>query len=78
MGLAKTIKTVCYLGKRGQASAQRRLSESLRLADGAERQGVLVRFRGDAEIDDYYDEAGVWAGLSGELGDGSYMEYRRL
>jgi hypothetical protein len=54
------------------------LSESLRLADGAERQGVLVRFRGDAEIDDYYDEAGVWAGLSGKLGDGSYMEYRRL
>ncbi len=34
--------------------------------------------RGEAEIDDLYDEAGVWSGLKGKLKDGSTMEYRRL
>lgn len=34
--------------------------------------------RGEAEIDDFYDEAGVWSGLRGKLRDGSTMEYRRL
>ena len=34
--------------------------------------------RGEAEIDDWYDEAGVWAALSGKLKDGSTMEYRRV
>lgn len=34
--------------------------------------------RGDAEIDNTYDEAGVWRALRGKLEDGSTMEYRRL
>lgn len=33
--------------------------------------------RGEAEIDDYYDESGVWQALSGKLDDGSKVEYRR-
>lgn len=34
--------------------------------------------RGEAEIDDFYDDAGVWSSLRGRLKDGSTMEYRRL
>ncbi|WP_340647512.1 DUF6134 family protein [Phenylobacterium sp.] len=34
--------------------------------------------RGEAEIDDFYDETGVWAALKGKLEDGSRIEYRRL
>lgn len=33
--------------------------------------------RGEAEIDDFYDEAGVWTALKGKLKDGSILEYRR-
>lgn len=36
------------------------------------------RLRGEAEIDDTYDEAGEWKGLKGKLDDGSTVEYRRL
>lgn len=34
--------------------------------------------RGEAEIDDFYDEAGVWSALKGRLQDGSMLEYRRV
>ncbi|MES2341164.1 MAG: DUF6134 family protein [Pseudomonadota bacterium] len=34
--------------------------------------------RGEAEIDDFYDEAGVWTALKGRLKDGSILEYRRV
>lgn len=34
--------------------------------------------RGEVEIDNFYDEAGVWKGLTGKLEDGSRMEYRRI
>lgn len=50
----------------------------LRLADGSSIAGVCVRFSGDAEIADYYDQDGVWAGLVGKLKDGSALAYRRL
>ena len=33
--------------------------------------------RGEAEIDDWYDEASVWTALKGKLKDGSMLEYRR-
>ena len=33
--------------------------------------------RGEAEIDNWYDEAGVWTALKGKLEDGSRIEYRR-
>jgi hypothetical protein len=37
-----------------------------------------VTIRGEAEIDDYYDEAGAWQSLTGKLDDGSKVEYRRI
>lgn len=37
-----------------------------------------VTIRGEAEIDDYYDEAGAWSSLTGKLDDGSKVEYRRV
>jgi hypothetical protein len=44
----------------------------------AARNGAMWSIRGEAEIDDWYDEAGVWTRLRGKLKDGSTMEYRRL
>ena len=37
-----------------------------------------LSFRGDAEIQDFYDEAGTWIGLIGKLTDGSRLEYRPI
>lgn len=37
-----------------------------------------VTIRGEAEIDDFYDDAGAWQALTGKLDDGSKVEYRRL
>jgi hypothetical protein len=34
--------------------------------------------RGEAEIDDWYDDAGAWTALKGKLDDGSALEYRRI
>ncbi|WP_372784885.1 DUF6134 family protein [Phenylobacterium sp.] len=36
------------------------------------------QIRGEAEIDDAYDETGAWLSLTGKLDDGSRIEYRRL
>lgn len=44
----------------------------------AVRKGATWSVRGEAEIDDTYDAAGVWTALRGKLKDGSTMEYRRL
>ncbi|HEX4096317.1 MAG TPA: DUF6134 family protein [Caulobacteraceae bacterium] len=37
-----------------------------------------LSFRGDVEIDDFYDDTGTWVGLIGKLSDGSRMEYRPI
>lgn len=37
-----------------------------------------LSFRGEVEIDDFYDDAGTWVGLVGKLSDGSKMEYRPI
>jgi len=37
-----------------------------------------LSFRGDADIQDFYDEAGTWTGLIGKLADGSRLEYRPI
>lgn len=36
------------------------------------------QIRGEAEIDDFYDEQGAWLALKGKLEDGSRLEYRRV
>jgi hypothetical protein len=43
----------------------------------AARKGDTWSVRGEAEIDDTYDESGVWTALRGKLKDGSMIEYRR-
>ncbi len=48
------------------------------LADGSSRRAEAVVFRGDASIEDWYDQDGVWTALKGRLKDGSELEYRRL
>lgn len=42
------------------------------------QRGPATRWtvRGDAEIDNWYGESGVWAALRGRLPDGSELEYR--
>jgi hypothetical protein len=52
--------------------------KSILLVDGSSRNAQGVAFRGDASIEDWYDEDGVWTGLTGRLKDGSMLEYRRL
>ncbi|THD68748.1 DUF6134 family protein [Phenylobacterium sp.] len=37
-----------------------------------------VTIRGEAEIDDFYDETGAWQSLTGKLDDGSHVEYHRV
>jgi len=48
------------------------------LADGRQVEGQMWSLRGEAEIDNWYDRAGVWTGLKGRLEDGSRIEYRRV
>jgi arylsulfatase A len=48
------------------------------LADGRQVEGQVWALRGEAEIDNWYDKAGVWTGLKGRLEDGSRIEYRRV
>ncbi|AWM78452.1 DUF6134 family protein [Phenylobacterium parvum] len=48
------------------------------LADGRQVEGQVWALRGEAEIDNWYDRAGVWTGLKGRLEDGSRIEYRRV
>ena len=50
----------------------------VRLANGADLPATRIVFRGEAEIQDFYDQAGTWTGLIGKLKDGSTIEYRRL
>jgi hypothetical protein len=47
------------------------------LADGRSVEAQVWSLRGEAEIDNWYDRAGVWTGLKGRLKDGSVIEYRR-
>lgn len=65
-------------GKLLAIQARRLGQETIRNARGEPLQAVRWSIRGDAEIDNWYDEAGVWAGLKGVLPDKSVMEYRRL
>lgn len=37
-----------------------------------------LTFRGDADIQDFYNDAGTWIGLIGKLKDGSRLEYRPI
>ena len=63
-------------GKLLRLEATRRTGDSPPgAAVGAATHWVL---RGDAQIDDWYDQAGAWIALSGRLNDHSIMDYRRV
>ena len=66
------------LGKIMKVRTARAGRESVQLADGRSIQATRWTIRGEAEIDNWYDAAGAWAGLRGRLEDGSTMIYRRL
>ena len=65
-------------GKLLKLSVRQRGPETIILGDGRSLSAQRVSFTGDAQIDNWYDEAGVWTALRGRLDDGSTMEYRRL
>ncbi len=46
-------------------------------AKGARLNGVHWMLRGDQQIDEWYDDNGIWGGLRGVLPNKSIMEYRR-
>lgn len=56
----------------------RLLRVSARRGPGGSIAAVRWSLTGDAQIDDWYDEAGTWVALRGKLPDGSTMEYRRV
>ncbi len=66
------------LGKIMKVRAARAGRETVQLADGRSIPATRWTLRGEAEIDNWYDAAGAWAGLRGKLEDGSTMIYRRI
>ncbi len=52
--------------------------DTVTLANGAKVPADHWAVRGKQEIDDWYDEAGVWAGLRAIFPDKSVIEYRRV
>lgn len=66
------------LGKLMRIRAARAGQDSVQLANGHSIPATRWTLRGEAEIDNWYDSAGAWAGLRGKLEDGSTMIYRRL
>lgn len=59
-------------------AVSRQDAQSVALADARTIPASRYTLTGDAQIVDWYDGAGVWAGLRGRAEDGSYIEYRRL
>ena len=52
--------------------------DMIALADGSMIKATRWSVTGDGVMDDYYDAAGVWAGLHVKVRDGSRVEYLRL
>ncbi|MBA4011330.1 MAG: hypothetical protein C0481_05635 [Phenylobacterium sp.] len=65
-------------GKLLRLTARRGATEPVRLASGEAIAATRWSLRGESQIDNWYDQGGVWAALRGRLPDGSTMEYRRL
>jgi hypothetical protein len=55
-----------------------RTDDMVKLADGSSIRATRYSMTGDGVEEDYYDSAGVWAGLRAKVEDGSYVEYLRL
>ena len=66
------------VGKLVRVRVSRAGADSVELASGRSLPAERWSIRGEAEIDNWYDSQGVWAGLRGKLEDGSTLIYRRL
>jgi hypothetical protein len=51
--------------------------DKVALANGRQVTATRYSLTGDTQIDDWYDDAGVWTALRGRLWDGSVLTYRR-
>jgi hypothetical protein len=65
-------------GKRLEFAAQQVGRDPFPLASGAPIKAEHWMLRGDQQIDEWYDDSGVWAGLRGVFPDHSIVEYRRI
>jgi hypothetical protein len=53
------------------------VEDMVKLADGSSIRATRYSMIGDGIEEDYYDAAGVWAGLHARVQDGSYVDYLR-
>ena len=65
-------------GQVAKERVTRREGDSVRLADGRTIPATRYALTGDAEIIDWYDAQGRWAGLRGKADDNSWIDYRRV
>lgn len=65
-------------GKLMKLSATRPAPHGIVLANGSQVQGTRVVLSGQEQMEDWYDGAVAWAGLSARAKDGSIVEYRRV
>jgi len=65
-------------GKLMRERATSRGPEMIQLADGRSINATRYALTGETQIDDWYDEDGLWAALQGKVKDGSTLIYRRL
>ena len=65
-------------GKLMRERATARGPDVVRTADGRSLNATRYSLTGETQIDDWYDQDGVWAALQGKVRDGSTLEYRRV
>jgi hypothetical protein len=58
-------------------SAQSMGRDNVAVASGAMAPGAHWALRGSQQLDEWYDDSGVWLGLKGVFPDKSIIEYRR-
>ncbi len=59
-------------------AVRRQEGETVRYGDGRSAPATAFALSGDADIIDWYDDAGVWSALKAKAADGSWIEYRRV
>jgi hypothetical protein len=52
-------------------------ADMVALANGRQVPATRYSLTGDTQIDDWYDDSGVWTALRGRIWDGSVLTYRR-
>ena len=59
-------------------TVSRQFGQTLRMNDARAVTATRYALSGDAEIVDWYDQAGAWAALRGKVKDGSFIDYHRV